>query len=68
MTIDLKGRIDSNNAAQVEKDILAQLQGCASDSVILDAADLQYISSAGLRLILRLSSSYMPASTVMRPR
>ena len=57
MTIDLKGRIDSNNAAQVEKDILAQLQGCASDSVILDAADLQYISSAGLRLILRLKKT-----------
>ncbi len=57
MTIDLKGRIDSNNAAQIEKDILAQLQGCASDSVILDAANLQYISSAGLRLILRLKKT-----------
>ena len=57
MKIDLKGRIDSNNAAQVEKDILAQLQEGDRGSVTLDAADLHYISSAGLRVVLRIKKS-----------
>ena len=57
MTIQLKGRIDSNNAAQVEQAILAQLAGQTSGAVTLDAAELEYISSAGLRVILRLKKS-----------
>ena len=57
MTIELKGRIDSNNAAAVERDILAQLEGKGGETVVLDAAGLDYISSAGLRVILRLRKS-----------
>jgi len=57
ITIRLNGRIDSNNAASVEKDILDQLAGKGGDPVTLDAAGLQYISSAGLRVILRLKKS-----------
>ncbi len=58
MTFELKGRIDSNNAAQAEKDILSRLAGSGERSVILDAAALDYISSAGLRMILHLRKSY----------
>ncbi len=54
MTIKLVGRIDSGNAARVEEDIRAQLAGCGEEPVILDAEALSYISSAGLRVILRL--------------
>ena len=55
MKIDLKGRIDSNNAMQVEQEVLAALQaGEAGEAVVLDAAELTYISSAGLRLILHV--------------
>ena len=50
----LTGRIDSNNAARWEKDILAQLAGQAGAPVTLDASGLDYISSAGLRVILRV--------------
>ena len=57
MTIDLKGRIDSNNAAQVEKEIFAQLADSGASSVVLDAEELEYISSAGLRVILRLKKT-----------
>ncbi|MBQ6465463.1 MAG: ATP-binding protein [Oscillospiraceae bacterium] len=56
MTIELKGRIDSNNAAEAEKAILAQLPD-GGEAVVLDAAALDYISSAGLRIILRLKKS-----------
>ncbi|MBP5618036.1 MAG: ATP-binding protein [Clostridia bacterium] len=55
--VKLSGRIDSGNAAQTEQDLLAQLAG-KSGSVELDAADLQYISSAGLRVILRLKKAF----------
>ena len=58
LTVRLEGRIDSNNAAQVEQTILAQLAGQQPSVVTLDAADLEYISSAGLRVILRLKKTY----------
>ena len=54
MTIELKGRIDSNNASQVEKNVLSLLDGKSGEPVVLDASALEYISSAGLRVILRI--------------
>ena len=57
MIIELRGRIDSANAFKVEEDILARLSGHDEEEIVLDAADLIYISSAGLRLILRLRKS-----------
>ena len=54
ITIALKGHIDSANASDVEKEIRdARSQGTA-EHMIIDAEDLTYISSAGLRVILRL--------------
>lgn len=57
-TVVLSGRVDSNNAAQVENDILSQLAGKSDIGVILDASGLEYISSAGLRVILRIKKSF----------
>ena len=51
--IKLTGRIDTNNAEKVEADINKELDGFAGD-LILDAQELEYISSAGLRVIMRL--------------
>lgn len=56
MTIFLKGRIDSSNAAQTEANILEEIKD-NTDELIVDAAELEYISSAGLRVILRLKKS-----------
>ncbi|MBQ7523162.1 MAG: phosphotransferase [Oscillospiraceae bacterium] len=53
--LTLSGRIDSGNAADVESRLLSQLGGASS--VTLDAKELQYISSAGLRVILRLKKT-----------
>ncbi len=58
MKIKLQGHIDSGNAAQMEKDIFLQLTDSGDTDVILDAAALEYISSAGLRMILHLKQSY----------
>lgn len=57
MEIRLNGRIDSNNAPQVEKKITEKL-GRQSGDLILDASCLEYISSAGLRILLRLRKEY----------
>ncbi len=56
MTFELKGRIDSNNAAQVEQELFSRLPA-GETSVVLDAEKLDYISSAGLRVILRLKKA-----------
>ena len=58
MNLELKGRIDSNNAPQVEKEILDKLATQNNAEVVLDATHLEYISSAGLRVILRLKKTY----------
>ena len=57
MIIELSGRIDSANASNVEESILASLVGREGEEIVLDAADLVYISSAGLRVILRIRKS-----------
>ena len=54
-TINLKGRIDSSNAAEVE----AKIRELDTESeLILDLEGLEYISSAGLRVILRLRKDH----------
>ena len=58
VTIALKGRIDSNNAAACEQDILRQLEGKGDGPLVLDMDELEYISSAGLRVVLRLRKSH----------
>lgn len=53
----LSGRIDSNNAHEVEGEILRLIEGKENLPMVLDASNLEYISSAGLRVILRLRKS-----------
>ncbi|MBQ8966922.1 phosphotransferase [Ruminococcus sp.] len=53
LTIFLEGRIDTNNAAQTEADIFAA-RADKAENTIVDAAELEYISSAGLRVLMKL--------------
>ena len=53
LTVALKGRIDSTNAVEAEKEIFAATDGFTGE-LVLDAEKLSYLSSAGLRVILRL--------------
>ena len=57
MEIALKGRIDSTSAPETEKEIMSLLDGRGSVPVVLDAGDLEYISSAGLRVLLHLKKN-----------
>ena len=58
MIIKLDGRIDANNAAQIEKDIMTRLQENNDGQLTLDMEKLEYISSAGLRILLNLKKNY----------
>ena len=54
LTIALSGHIDSGNAAAVEAEVMQIVNGEKYDALVIDAETLSYISSAGLRIILRL--------------
>ena len=52
--IAIKGRIDTSNALMAEEKIFSIKNDHSGKHVVIDADDLSYISSAGLRVILRL--------------
>ena len=57
LVIELSGHIDSSNAAEAEQAITAARESGSFSKVTVDCADLSYISSAGLRIILRLKKA-----------
>ena len=56
--IILNGRIDSSNSAAVEQEIQSLLDGYTDAALTVDAEGLEYISSAGLRVLLRLRKRF----------
>lgn len=50
LEIILKGRLDTTTAPQLEAELEGQIQGV--EELVLNFADLAYISSAGLRVVL----------------
>ena len=54
LTICLEGRIDSNNAPKIEGEIMDAVGKAPNAEVTLDAEELEYISSAGLRVLMKL--------------
>ena len=54
LTIYLEGRVDSANASAVEAELLEEVNGNPGAALILDADGLEYISSAGLRVLMKL--------------
>ena len=54
LVLALEGRIDSSNASALEQDVQKIVAEHPASAVVLDFDSLKYISSAGLRVILRL--------------
>lgn len=50
LTLTLSGRLDTTTAPQLETELKSSLDNV--DNLILDFEDLEYISSAGLRVLL----------------
>ena len=54
LTLNYKGRVDSTNAPEIEKEVVSTVSNNPHSVVVFDAEGLEYISSAGLRVLLRL--------------
>ena len=54
LTIYLCGRIDANNSEDIECEIFSAVDGSNSSDIVIDARELEYISSAGLRILMKL--------------
>ena len=54
LIIKLFGKIDSQNAPEIEEKIREYLKADVPEAVILDLDELEYSTSAGLRIFLRL--------------
>ena len=52
--IELTGRIDSGNAPVLEKELLEFLDAHREEEIVFDAERLSYISSAGLRVLMKV--------------
>ncbi len=51
LTVALSGRLDAVTAIQLDKDLAKSLDGVTN--LIIDLAELSYIASAGLRILLK---------------
>ena len=64
LTLYLEGELNSYNADNVEKEIEDTLKSQSFDRLVLDFSHISYISSAGLRIILKLKQKYNDISIV----
>ena len=58
MTLYLSGRIDANNALDIENEIAEALEKNPWITPAFDASELEYISSAGLRVLLKYRKAF----------
>lgn len=64
LVLFLSGKIDSSNAAEFEAQIRSALSDHPDLPWLMDAGDLEYISSAGLRVLLRLKQETGTGMTI----
>ena len=50
LTVNINGRVDTTTAPQLEQALKAEFDNC--NELVLDFAEVEYISSAGLRVLL----------------
>jgi anti-anti-sigma factor len=63
LTVKLDGRLDTNTAPELEKELKEALSGVGE--LVFDFSDLKYISSAGLRLILSTQKTMNQQGTLV---
>ena len=64
LTLYLGGEINSYNAENIEKEIFDTLKKQSFGKLVLDFSSVTYISSAGLRIMLKLKQAYNDVSIV----
>lgn len=67
LTVYFEGEVNSLNAAAVEAELNKIFEANTFKAVRLDFADLVYISSAGLRIIIKTKQQYNDTALVNVP-
>lgn len=67
LTLYLEGELNSFTAEKVEKEIDTLMSNNTFNKVVLDLKNLTYISSAGLRIIVRIKQQCDNTSIVNTP-
>lgn len=62
ITVAVDGRVDTTNASEFENEVKTELDGI--DELVLDFTKLNYISSAGLRVLLSLQKTMNTQGTM----
>ena len=63
MTVHFKGRLDSVTAPEAETAILPQISGATE--LLFDFTELEYLSSAGIRLVLQAMKKMAPGRLIL---
>ena len=58
LTITLSSRIDGSNSEQTSNELFEIMEGKDYAQITLDACNLEYISSAGLRVVLKVKKTF----------
>ena len=64
LIISLEGRIDSNTSNDIENDITKIINDNSFEQLVLGFENVEFLSSAGLRVILRLKKKYNNISVI----
>lgn len=64
MTVTLSGRLDTTTAPQLEEALASALDGVAD--MVFDFSQIEYISSAGLRILLNTQKKINAAGGSMK--
>ena len=67
LTLYLEGELNSYTSKDVEEEIETIMSENTFNKVVLDLKDLVYISSAGLRIIVRIKQKYDDTSLINTP-
>ena len=64
LTIFLSGRVDTSNVNEFEKDVRETIDKYHPQALVLDAQELEFISSAGLRVLLKLRKEFADLAVI----
>ncbi len=64
LTVALHGRIDTVTSPEIDKELSTILTNSKFTSLILDLSDVDFVSSAGLRIFLRTKQTYDAVSII----
>lgn len=68
VTLFFSGRVDTTSAPAVEAEAMEILNQNAGKEIIVDAGELEYISSSGLRIIMRMAKRGVPMQVINTSR